>query len=141
MYKLILLLMVVGLISCKSKDGDPTLWGDWESEICNSPDLGEFTYKYRFLDQRLYELHVIPVGENGAFVTWGEYELLGKDIIETQSKYIGGILDGEIAERDEFNPNEEGDSGRELLSYKLKSKYEMVLSWSDGERVVFKKKD
>ena len=105
MYKLILLLIAVGLSSCMSKNGNPALIGNWKSETNDSPDLGEFIYKYRFFDNGLYELHVVPVGENGAFVTWGEYELLGKDTIKTKSKYIGGIVDGKVVERDEFNFN------------------------------------
>ena len=142
MYKIALLLIVVTLSSCNKgggSAGDTTLLGEWESKILSSTEIGEFTYKYRFLDEGLYEFYINSVDENGAFVTWGEYELIGEGIIKTQAKYIGGIIDGNVVEKDEFDPKEGGDSGQDLINYKFKSKNEMVLLWSNGEHVVFKK--
>ena len=130
---------MVALSSCKNKNEDIVLLGIWESGICSSSDIGDYTFKFNFLDHGLFELYIIPVNDDGAFVTWGEYELLGKDIIKTQAKYIGGVVEGDVVEKDEFNANEEGESGINLLEFKLENENEMVISFPTGEPVVFKK--
>lgn len=104
--KIITIAFTVFVIGCKTRlnhDDGFDLLGVWRSDLPRASEVGDVLLEFRFLPKGNYEIHTIPVGEEGAFIEWGRFEVVSSKSVSLDAKFMGGEIKGEITEKDRID--------------------------------------